>query len=147
MPRRPQKPREFAEYPSLTASVLCIQPPAAHPDWQDKEWVRLDDPAMVLAHNESCWKGEYDKLRKRWINAANRIARKVLANEGGGWLGRVRDASKDPRPDRVLAHQDRDEMDRHSRNGPDGPGRRYLAGLRDRPNASKLAALAAKLRS
>lgn len=147
MQRSKTQDRDFAECAHLTIYVRCVEPPAAHPEWKDKEWLRLDDPAMCLNHNESCWRDDYDKLRQRWLNAANRIARKIMANEGGVWVGRVRDASNDPRPDRVLSRVDREAADKHILNGPDGPGRRFLADLRGKPDAGKLAALAASLKS
>jgi hypothetical protein len=147
MTRRYQAPRRFARLADFTIFVVCVEAPAAHPDWKDKEWARSDDPEMVVSHNQSYWEGEFEALRNWLAEAARRIARRIQANEGGVWLGRLRDAANDPRPDRVLPLAERHALDTHILSGPDGPGRRFLENLLDRPNEAKLAALAASLRA
>jgi hypothetical protein len=146
MTKRNLETRRFSKRACFTIIIRCMEAPAAHPDWKDKEWVRADDPVRIVGHNSAYRDGDFELVKGRAAASAQRIARMIQCNEGGAWVGRLRDSTNDPYPERRMAPAERRAMDQHVLNGPDGPGRRFLQMLRDRPNASKLGALAWNLK-
>lgn len=97
-----------------TMSVVCLEAPPDHLDWQGKEWVRIGSNVDSA-------------LRDVQLAQANREAHDVQEAHGGKWCGRIRDCSHDPIPDRMLDEDIKEGLRRHILNGPDGPGRRFLA--------------------
>ena len=117
--------------------VVCIEPPAAHPDWQGKEWLRERNSVNLISHNQSCWPGK-EHLLQTWLNnRAQEIAKAVQAQEGGVWTGHVRDATNDPVPERAISRAEIDGVQQHILNGPDGDAWQYIAQLKEKQAAEK----------
>lgn len=102
-----------------TIYVLCLEAPAAHPDWAGKQWVRLDPtPWGIVGHNTG---------NHAWcVNAAGWIAKQVQECEGGQWRGVVRSCAHDQAPERSLTADEVQGTIQHILDGPDGPGRRFV---------------------
>jgi len=96
--------------------IRCLEAPADHPDWAGQEWVRLD------AFRRSC---AADKAYV--VQYAGDVAAIVQQREGGRWCGVCRPDGQIPQGQPELHGQEaQDWAIEHIRNGPDGPGRRWL---------------------
>lgn len=112
-------PRTVASLATYSVYAVCLEAPAAHPDWQGKQWLRLDPtPWGLISHNQA---------NKAFCErAAGWIAERVQEKEGGLWVGKIRNCRDDPQPEKPLSADEMRGLDTHVLNGPDGPGRRWL---------------------
>jgi hypothetical protein len=108
--------RTFASGANYTIYVHCVEAPPDHPEWLDKQWIRLGN-AQNLG------------FRERSAAIAHAIAGDLQAHYGGKWLGIIRDCQHDPMPERRLTPDELEGCRQHILRGPDGPGKRFLQGL------------------
>jgi hypothetical protein len=120
------RPRRFCYAANFTIIIRCVEAPGSHPEWRDKEWVHYDDSVRIVGHNQGFWDEDREAMKSRTANSARRIAQMVQAKEGGIWIGRMRDCTNDPFPDRRLSAEDKQGVEQHILNGPDGPGKDWL---------------------
>jgi len=109
-----------AEVERFDPWIRCLEPPAEHPDWAGKEWYRTDG----FRRNDN-----HDKAYVAQV--ASDIAALVEQREGGRWCGVVRPLNQPPEDQPQLqGRQAREWAEDHVRNGPEGPGRRWLCDRR-----------------
>lgn len=100
----------------LVPWVLCVEAPAAHPEWQGQEWLRIEHRSTACITSQA-----------HVSEAASRAAWDIQRREGGKWSGVVRPEGQLPPDHERLERQEAAAWVRqHILTGPDGPGRRSL---------------------
>lgn len=103
----------------LVPWVRCVEAPADHSEWQDREWVRLEHRMTSCIANH-----------RHVAEAASRAAADIQAKHGGKWCGVVRPDGQLPAGfDRLSDAEARAQVRRDILDGPDGPERRFVLGL------------------
>lgn len=114
--RHRHKPATGQLGPLYVPWVRCIEAPQDHPEWQGREWVRLEYRFSGSANN-----------RQHVAEAAERTAREIQQDHGGRWCGVVRPDGQVPESSPESGGQAaREWVEGHSSDGPDGPSRRFV---------------------
>jgi hypothetical protein len=116
--RRRHKPNTGQIGPAWVPWVRCLEAPTDNPNWQGREWLRLEYRSPSCANS-----------RRHVADAAGRSAREIRHVHGGQWCGVVRpDGQSPPEQPELTGKAAREWVEQDTLNGPDGPGRRSVLG-------------------